>query len=73
MTQNPEMAPEIDGKAAYFAAQKKRNLFIGVGLAAFVALVFFISMARMAQGIRHDSLRSAEIRASQSAPASASR
>ena len=43
-----------DDKQAYLKAQKQRNLFIGLGLAAFVILVFFVSMARMAQGLRHD-------------------
>lgn len=41
-------------KQAYLKAQKQRNLFIGLGLAAFVVLVFFVSMARMAQGLHHD-------------------
>ena len=73
MTDLPESnGPELTGKDAYVAAQKKRNLYIGLGLAAFVALVFFISMARMAQGIRHDAVRAADARASQSASPSAS-
>ena len=55
-----------EDKAAYVKAQKTRNLFIGLGLAAFVILVFFISMARMSQGIKSDAVKSAEARASQS-------
>lgn len=45
-----------DDKQAYLKAQKQRNLFIGLGLAAFVILVFFVSMARMAQGLHRDSV-----------------
>ena len=43
-----------DDKQAYVDAQKKRNLYIGLALGGFVILVFFVSMARMSQGIRHD-------------------
>ncbi len=57
----------VDGKAAYVKAQKKRNLFIGLALAGFVVLVFFISMARMSQGVKSDAMRAAEARASVSA------
>jgi hypothetical protein len=56
-----------EGKAAYIKAQKTRNLFIGLGLFSFVVLVFFISMARMSQGIKSDAMRAAEARASVSA------
>lgn len=45
--------PDLDGKAAYLKAQKQRNMYIGLGLAAFVILVFFVSMTRMAQNTRH--------------------
>jgi len=41
-------------KAAYKAAQNKRNLYIGGGLLLFVVLVFIISMVRMSEGLRHD-------------------
>jgi len=59
---------EIDtNKAAYVKAQKQRNLMIALALAAFVILVFFVSMARMAEGLRHDR------EARQSATASASK
>ena len=71
MTEHPEN-PLAEGKAAYVKAQKKRNLFIGLGLAAFVVLVFFISMARMSQGIKSDAVKSAEARASLSAVSSQS-
>ena len=65
---DPNLPPDmIEGKAAYMKAQKMRNLFIGLGLAAFVVLVFFISMARMSQGIKSDAVKSAEARASVSA------
>ncbi len=43
-----------DDKQAYIGAQKKRNLYIGLALGGFVILVFFVSMARMSQGIHHD-------------------
>ena len=47
--------PDTDSnKAAYLKAQKQRNLVIGLALAGFVVLVFFVSMARMAEGLRHD-------------------
>ena len=71
MTEHPENPlPEntlAEGRAAYVKAQKKRNLFIGLGLFGFVVLVFFISMARMSQGIKSDAVKSAEGRASLSA------
>ncbi|HWU49381.1 MAG TPA: hypothetical protein VN042_05865 [Asticcacaulis sp.] len=47
-----EASPE--DKQAYLKAQKQRNLFIGLALAAFVIIVFFVSMSRMAQGLKHD-------------------
>ncbi|MDI7774715.1 hypothetical protein [Asticcacaulis sp. EMRT-3] len=55
------MTPPVsdDDKQAYLKAQKQRNLFIGLALAVFVILVFFISMSRMAQGLRNDAHRSA--------------
>ena len=65
MSDHPEKTL-AEGKAAYVKAQKKRNLYIGLGLAAFVVLVFFIAMARMSQGIKADAVRAAEARASQS-------
>jgi hypothetical protein len=43
-----------EDKRAYLKAQKQRNLFIGLALAAFVVIVFFVSMSRMAQGLKHD-------------------
>lgn len=72
MTEHPENPPEnllAEGKAAYVKAQKKRNLYIGLALATFVVLVFFISMARMSQGIKSDAQRAAEARSSVSASA----
>lgn len=60
---------EDDGKAAYIKAQKQRNLAIGAGLLVFVILVFFISMARMAQGVRHDKDSHAAFASSQAANA----
>lgn len=57
-----EASPE--DKLAYLKAQKQRNLFIGLALAAFVIIVFFVSMSRMAQGLKHDN---ADIAASASA------
>lgn len=69
MTENaPEISgSEISGKEAYVAAQKKRNLYIGLALAAFVVLVFFVSMARMSQGIHKDAVSRAETKAAMSA------
>jgi len=62
--------PTVDsGKDAYVQAQKKRNLFIGLALAGFVVLVFFVSMTRMAQGIRNDATKSAAMSASHAAAA----
>lgn len=44
----------VSDRKAYLKAQKQRNLFIGLGLATFVILVFFISMTRMAQNLKHE-------------------
>ena len=55
MTDAPKLAPDSLGdKAAYLKAQKQRNLFIALGLALFVVLIFFISMSRMATGLKRD-------------------
>lgn len=48
------MPDPVSDREAYLKAQKQRNLFIGLGLLGFVVLVFFISMTRMAQGLKHD-------------------
>lgn len=58
-----------DGKAAYLKAQKQRNLAIGAGLLLFVILVFFISMARMSQGLKHDRENRAAFASSEAAAA----
>ncbi len=50
MTEGP--IPEAD-MAAYKAAQKKRNLYIGGALLAFVVLVFALSIARLSEGMKH--------------------
>lgn len=63
---------ETDAKAAYLKAQKQRNLYIGLGLAAFVVLVFFISMARMSQGLHQDAKKRAEFKAAAAASAASS-
>lgn len=47
-------ASPADAKAAYLKAQKQRNLFIALGLVLFVVLIFFISMSRMAAGLKRD-------------------
>ncbi len=60
---------EDDGKAAYLKAQKQRNLAIGAGLLVFVVLVFFISMARMSQGVKHDREQRAAFASSEAASA----
>jgi hypothetical protein len=39
--------------AAYKAAQKKRNLYIGGALLVFVILVFALSIARLSEGMKH--------------------
>ena len=39
--------------AAYKAAQKKRNLYIGGALLLFVILVFALSIARLSEGMKH--------------------
>lgn len=41
-----------DDKKAYLAAQKRRNIAIGLGLLAFVVLVFLVSIIRMTQGVQ---------------------
>jgi hypothetical protein len=51
VTDAPKLA---DDKAAYLKAQKQRNLYIALGLALFVVLVFFISMSRMSAGLKRD-------------------
>ena len=50
MTEVP--TPEAD-MIAYKAAQKRRNLYIGGALFAFVVLVFVISMVRLSEGMKH--------------------
>ena len=48
-------APDpVEAKTAYLKAQKQRNLYIALGLALFVVLVFFISMSRMSDGLKRD-------------------
>ena len=54
----------VSEREAYLKAQKQRNLFIGLGLAGFVILVFFISMTRMAQGLKHETAKREAYRAS---------
>ncbi|ESQ76531.1 hypothetical protein [Asticcacaulis sp. YBE204] len=44
--------PEAD-KKAYLAAQKRRNIAIGLSLFAFVVLVFLVSLTRMMQNTPH--------------------
>ena len=39
--------------AAYKAAQKKRNLYIGGALLVFVILVFALSIVRLSEGMKH--------------------
>jgi len=51
VTDAPKLAED---KAAYLKAQKQRNLFIALGLVLFVVLIFFISMSRMATGLKRD-------------------
>lgn len=42
---------KIFSKEDYIKAQKSRNLAIGLGLLAFVVLIFAISMVRTKQGL----------------------
>ena len=58
MTEVPTSEADM---AAYKAAQKKRNLYIGGALLAFVVLVFIISIARMSEGLKHDREHKARI------------
>ena len=68
MTSDPT---NIDAdKQAYLKAQKQRNIFIGLGLAAFVVIIFFVSMARMAQGLHRDSVSKQVTRAEMAASSS---
>ena len=41
-----------EDKRAYLKAQRQRNLIIGLALAAFVIIVFFVSISRMEQGLK---------------------
>ncbi len=63
----------IADKAAYIKAQKQRNMYIGGALLIFVVLVFFISMSRMAQGLKHDKAQHDAYRASVAASVDASK
>jgi hypothetical protein len=65
----PDPAADRD---AYLKAQKQRNLYIALGLVGFVILVFFISMTRMAAGLKHDALLRQAAHAS-AAPASSAK
>jgi len=38
-------------KKAYLAAQKRRNIAIGLALTAFIALVFIVTIVRIRQGL----------------------
>lgn len=52
MTDKDVLPSGADDKTAYLAAQKRRNIAIGLGLFAFVVLVFIVSVIRMSEGIR---------------------
>ncbi len=70
----PDPAPDpMRDRDAYLKAQKQRNLFIGLGLLAFVILVFFISMTRMAAGLKHNAAVRQAYRSSVAASADASK
>ena len=64
-----KMADKVSDKAAYVKAQKLRNLYIGGALLVFVVLVFFISMTRMAAGLKHDKAERAQFHVSAAAAA----
>ncbi len=69
-----EATPDpVRDRDAYLKAQKQRNLFIGLGLVGFVILVFFISMTRMAAGLKHDAQLRQAYRASVAASVDASK
>ena len=69
-----EATPDpVRDRDAYLKAQKLRNLYIGLGLLAFVVLVFFISMTRMAQGLKHDAVLRQAYRSSVAASVDASK
>ncbi len=61
----------VTDRDAYLKAQKQRNLYIALGLAAFVILVFFISMTRMATNLKHEALLRQAARASAAASSAA--
>jgi hypothetical protein len=63
----------VADRDAYLKAQKQRNLYIGLGLVGFVILVFFISMTRMAAGLKHDAVLRQAAHASAAASASAAK
>ncbi|MFT3996208.1 MAG: hypothetical protein QM667_02285 [Asticcacaulis sp.] len=52
MSDKDVLASPTDDKKAYLAAQKRRNIAIGLGLFAFVVLVFLVSVVRMTEGMR---------------------
>jgi len=56
MTEGPISEADLKAKedwAAYKAAQKKRNLYIGGALLLFVILVFALSIERLSEGMKH--------------------
>jgi len=75
VTDVPSDAPSdaMSDREAYLKAQKQRNLYIGLGLVGFVILVFFISMTRMAAGLKHDAQVRQAYRASVAASVDASK
>ncbi len=68
-----DVTPPLSDKDAYLKAQKQRNLYIGGALLVFVVLVFFVSMTRMAQGLKHDKVQRDAYRASVAASVDASK
>lgn len=53
MTDGPIPGSTEADMAAYKAAQKTRNLYIGGALLVFVVLVFALSIARLSEGMKH--------------------
>jgi hypothetical protein len=70
----PETSPEHgrpeDGRQAYLAAQKKRNLYIGGALLLFVVLVFFVTMIQMSRNTQAERDKAAQGRAAAASTAS---
>lgn len=51
MSEKPVVPVTDADKKAYLAAQKRRNIAIGLALTAFIVLVFVVTVVRIRQGL----------------------